>query len=82
MALYAKQYSKIDKQWEYFVESTDPWVWFGIGSVVNDRKVLLYPYIPKTFKGTVHYYISAEGVRTGQYIAKKFIKHHLKVTGK
>lgn len=82
-AEYGMQYSPLEQQWEYYVDSNNCWVWYGIGQILSsDKGIYLCPYFPASFSGKckeIHGKVSDKiGRKIGKRIRKHYNKHHIK----
>ena len=77
-------YNELDKQYEFFLDCGNPscytqWIFYGIGQILQDEKVNLYPYYPswryittlKEYKATSGHNYTWYGNRIGKIISKK-----------
>jgi hypothetical protein len=77
-ARVAHEYSELDKEHKYYCESSNIWVWFGMGQKLP-FDINLSPYIP-TWKPVKGRTITARdyhtlGLRCGNHLMKYFNKY-------
>ena len=75
---YAAAYNPIEAQYEYYVDSNETWVWFGIGQILGRTNVELYPYFPASFTGRCKEIHGKEFSKIGRRIGKKILRHQKK----